>query len=411
MDDQLEDHIIKRFMIHSKKGAGAYGVVFRAVDRMTGKQVAIKKCFDIFLDKEDAEKTYREIAILKKIKHKNIVKLLDVIKSKNLKDIYLIFEYVNSDLYKVSKLKILNKYHYQFITYQILLCLKFLHSGGIIHRDLKPANILIDSDCNVKVADFGQARTLATSSGKTDMKILSGYIATRWYRAPEIVFEENFYGYGIDVWSVGCILAELILGEPLFPGTGTLDQIKLICDLLGKPKPEETRMMFTETQREILKTMRLKKRKSFRKIFKGCSKIVINFLKKTLCFNPLKRMTVEEALKHPFFLKFRNKKEEVSMEKKLEVMDTQSLDIEDIRKLVYQEIDQSKYDNKMKMKERIMKLLGYKRNVDIDKINFVKVLEHLKKNSQLKLRLQDIYKEKMYGTFPRNRSKGRKFFG
>lgn len=192
-EEKVDPHILKRFKLHSLKGVGAYGIVWRAIDRVTDKQVAIKKCYDIFLSQEDTCRMYREIILLHIIEHKNVVKMIDVIPALNEKDIYLIFEYVSADLHQVIQLDILGEPHFQFIIYQILCCLKYLHSGKVIHRDLKPSNILIDSDCNIKVADFGQARSMRTqgSTEDTELSKMSGYIATRWYRAPEIVFEDN----------------------------------------------------------------------------------------------------------------------------------------------------------------------------------------------------------------------------
>jgi mitogen-activated protein kinase 15 len=192
--------------------------------------------FDAFHNSTDAQRTYREVIFLNQLKgHDSIVKLLTVIEAKNPNDIYLVFEFMETDLHAVVRGNILEDIHKQFIIYQVLKGLKYIHSASIIHRDLKPANILLNSDCTLKIADFGLARLL-TSSEDEAAQILTEYIATRWYRAPEIVLGSQKYTRAIDVWSVGCIMAEMIMGKPLFPGKSTINQIEMIIDLVGKLK-------------------------------------------------------------------------------------------------------------------------------------------------------------------------------
>lgn len=182
--EEIESHILKRYELLNKQGKGAYGVVFKALDKRTQEIVALKKNFDAFQNSTDSQRTYREIMLLQELNgHENIVRLLNVIKAENDRDIYLVFEYMETDLHTVIRAKILEPIHKKFIIYQLLKSLKFIHSAGIIHRDLKPSNILINSDVNIKVCDFGLARCVGT--GK-DIQ-MTDYVATRWYRAPEIL--------------------------------------------------------------------------------------------------------------------------------------------------------------------------------------------------------------------------------
>jgi len=167
--------------------------------------------------------------------HQNIIRLLNIIKAENNKDIYLIFDFMDTDLHAVIRAKILEDIHKKFIIYQvailrqysnefkILKALKFMHSGQLIHRDLKPNNILLDSECHVKLADFGLARSVAFNEEEGVEPVLTEYVATRWYRAPEILLGSKKYTKAIDMWSIGCILGELIVGKAIFPGTSTLN--------------------------------------------------------------------------------------------------------------------------------------------------------------------------------------------
>lgn len=149
--------------------------------------------------------------------HPNIIRLQNVIKAENNKDLYLVFDFMETDLHVVIRGGILEEIHQRYIIYQLLKSLKYVHSAEIIHRDLKPSNILLDAECNVKVADFGLARSLITDQ-PDEGAILTEYVATRWYRAPEILLGSTKYSKAVDMWSVGCILGEMINGKAIFPG-------------------------------------------------------------------------------------------------------------------------------------------------------------------------------------------------
>ena len=196
--------------------------------------------------------------------HDNIIRLLNVIRAENDLDLYLIFDYMEADLFNVIRAKILEEIHKKFIIYQTLKALKFIHSADIIHRDLKPSNIFINSDCHVKLGDFGLARTL--NSRKTGM--ITDYVATRWYRAPEMLLGSTNYGKPIDMWSVGCILFELVVGVPLLPGKSTKDMICMVFEVTGFPDREEFERVtneceITKIEYDDLKNEKIKKKKSF----------------------------------------------------------------------------------------------------------------------------------------------------
>ena len=195
--DNIESHIYKKFEILQKLGKGAYGIVWKAVNKKTSKTVALKKVFEAFHNRTDAQRTFREVIILKQLDYKHIIKLLSVIKANNNRDLYLEFEYMETDLHRVIKANILKDVHKPYIIYQLLCGLKYIHSGNIIHRDLKPSNLLIDSNCFIKIADFGLARSMGSDPGESNQ--MTEYVATRWYRAPEIILGSKRYTRAVDM--------------------------------------------------------------------------------------------------------------------------------------------------------------------------------------------------------------------
>jgi len=178
---------------------------------------------------------------LQELNHDNIIKVLNVIQAENDIDIYVVFEFMETDLHSVIRINILEDIHKKYIIYQILSCLKYLHSANLLHRDLKPSNILLNSDCLIKVADFGLVRLISSGerANEQQMPVLTEYVATRWYRAPEILLGSRTYTKGVDMWSLGCILGELLVGRPIFPGTSTLNQLDKILVLTGRPSQKD----------------------------------------------------------------------------------------------------------------------------------------------------------------------------
>lgn len=181
--DQIEPHICQRFEIVKKKGSGAYGVVWKVLEKRTHKHYALKKNFDAFQNSTDAQRTYRQIMFLQKLKHPHIVQLKQVIRSHSQRDIYILFEYMDIDLYTLIRQNLLADQHKQYIIYQIGKALHYLHTVDLIHRDIKPSNVLVNEDCLSKICDFGLVRSVDEEIQELT-PILTEYIATRWYRAP-----------------------------------------------------------------------------------------------------------------------------------------------------------------------------------------------------------------------------------
>uniref|UniRef100_A0A8C9WGR8 Mitogen-activated protein kinase 15 n=1 Tax=Scleropages formosus TaxID=113540 RepID=A0A8C9WGR8_SCLFO len=314
---EVEEHISQKYEIKRRLGKGAYGIVWKAIDRTTGDVVAVKKIFDAFRNRTDAQRTFREIMFLQEFgDHANIIKLLNVIRAQNDKDIYLVFEYMETDLHAVIKKgNLLKDIHKRYIMYQILKATKFLHSGNVIHRDQKPSNILLDTDCFVKLCDFGLARSLCQMQEDPGNPTLTEYVATRWYRAPEILLGSSRYTKGVDMWSLGCILGEMLLGKPLFPGTSTINQIEKIMTVIPHPTAEDVCSIKSEYGASVIQRMMLRPQGSLENILpSSVPPDALDLLRCLLVFNPEKRLTAEQALQHPYVSKFHNPAKEPSLD-------------------------------------------------------------------------------------------------
>ena len=341
MTEEVEHHIYEKFEIIQKLGMGAYGVVWKAKKRSSGEVVALKKVFDAFHNKTDAQRTYREVMILQGLKgHSNITQLIGIIRAKNNKDIYMVFKYMKADLHAVIKSKLLKEIHFKYVIYQTLKGLKFIHSGEIIHRDLKPSNILIDESCKIQIADFGLARSISKENGLSEEPILTEYIATRWYRAPEIVLGSQKYTKAVDVWSVGCILGEMFHGKAIFPGKSTLNQVELILRLIGVPGDEDLESMDCQTAWNIIKGMNVKKFRDWDRFFNNYSQEGLHFIKCCLQFNPQKRYTIDQLLSHPYLKEFKDSEPETTLSKPilLKIDDSTKLNIKDYRDALYKDL-------------------------------------------------------------------------
>ncbi|CRH03837.1 mitogen-activated protein kinase 1, putative [Plasmodium relictum] len=303
--DEVDDNVLKKYEIIKKIGKGAYGIVFKAKCKKNNKIVAVKKIFDAFQNSTDAQRTFREIMFLYQLNgHDNIIRLMDVLKAKNDNDIYLVFDYMETDLHEVIKADLLEEIHKKYIIYQLLRALKYIHSGLLLHRDIKPSNILLNSECHIKVADFGLARSISTEVNENKIPVLTDYVATRWYRAPEILLGSTNYTEGVDMWSLGCIMGELLSGKPLFRGNSTMNQLEKIIEIIGKPNRrdiEDIKSPFAET---IISSFVDNKKKSLSDVFHKASKESLDLLQKLLQFNPSKRISAENALKHKYVEQF-----------------------------------------------------------------------------------------------------------
>lgn len=355
MNDRIENRILKKYELVRQLGRGAYGIVWLALDRLTKRRVALKKVVKAFYNQTDAQRTYREIVILDELKqHSNIVKLINVIKAENNMDIYLVFEFMKSDLNKVIRSKLLKNIHIKYIVYQMVKALLFIHSAGIVHRDLKPANILINKDCLIKIADFGMARSISNRCGG-EFRQMTEDIATRWYKAPEITLGNTNYGYSVDVWSLGCIVAELVNYQPLFMGKSAFNQIEIILNTIGKPDKADISDIGNKYTQNIINCMDIRKGRPFESYINSSDKQLIDFIRQCLMINPTKRMTVEEALQHPYLSEFNGKEKTVLMQRHVAftVSDDMKLSTDFYRRALYNHIVKRKKRERLAWRAKV----------------------------------------------------------
>lgn len=333
-----------RYEVQEVIGKGSYGVVGSAIDTHTGERVAIKKINDVFEHVSDATRILREIKLLRLLRHPDIVEIKHIMlppSRREFKDIYVVFELMESDLHQVIKANDdLTPEHYQFFLYQLLRGLKYIHTANVFHRDLKPKNILANADCKLKICDFGLARV--SFNDAPSAIFWTDYVATRWYRAPELCGSFfSKYTPAIDIWSIGCIFAEMLSGKPLFPGKNVVHQLDLMTDLLGTPPPESIARIRNEKARRYLSSMRRKQPVPFTHKFPHADPLALHLLERLLAFDPKDRPTAEEALADPYFHGLANVDREPSTQpiSKLEFeFERRKLAKDDVRELIYREI-------------------------------------------------------------------------
>jgi protein kinase len=283
---------MNRYRIVKAVGDGAYGSVLKAVNKKSGEIVAIKRMKKKFYSWEECIKL-REVRSLKKLKHKNIVRLREVIREND--ELFFVFEYLEKNVYEMTqeRKKFLSEDSIRSILYQVLNGLAFMHRNGFFHRDMKPENLLMTGEV-VKLADFGLAREIRSRPPYTD------YVSTRWYRAPEVLLRAVDYNSPIDLWAVGAIMAELYTFRPLFPGSSEPDEIFKICSVLGTP-----------TSRTWPEGIKLANAMNFRfprfvrtplsQLIPNAGPEALQLMTALMNYDPKKRPTAAQALQYPYF--------------------------------------------------------------------------------------------------------------
>ncbi|CAF1503477.1 unnamed protein product [Adineta steineri] len=351
MTDGVDTHILRYYEIHKRLGKGAYGIVWKATDKRTKEVVALKKIFDAFRNQTDAQRTYREIVFLREFgEHPNVIRLQNVLRADNDKDIYLVFEFMEADLHNViRKGNILKDTHKRYVMYQLLKAMKYLHSANVIHRDMKPSNVLINQQCRVKICDFGLARSLNYIFEDPQHPALTEYVATRWYRAPEILLASSKYTKGVDMWSIGCILGEVLLGKPLFQGTSTFNQLERILHHIPTPSHSDIASIASHYGPSVLERASTGQKKSLDNLLPNAGEEALDLLRRLLHFNPDKRITAEEGVRHPYVISFHNSNDEMTKGYDVvpQLSDDIQLSVDEYRKKLYELIQLRKVSAKI----------------------------------------------------------------
>ncbi|KAI1925870.1 negative regulator of the PHO system [Ophidiomyces ophidiicola] len=278
-----------------KLGEGTYATVFKGRNRQTGEMVALK---EIHLDSEEGTPStaIREISLMKELKHENIVSLYDVIHTEN--KLMLVFEYMDRDLKKYMDIRgDRGQLDYATIVsfmQQLLRGIAFCHENRVLHRDLKPQNLLINNKGHLKLADFGLARAFGIP-----VNTFSNEVVTLWYRAPDVLLGSRTYNTSIDIWSAGCIMAEMYTGRPLFPGTTNEDQLQKIFRLMGTPS--ERSWPGISQFPEYKPTFHVYATQDLRLILPQIDRLGLDLLNRMLQLRPEMRISAAEALRHPWF--------------------------------------------------------------------------------------------------------------
>ncbi|CAL1699833.1 unnamed protein product [Somion occarium] len=305
MDERLQNFVVgSNYQVLDVIGEGAYGIVCSAVHVPSGRKVAIKRITP-FDHSMFSLRTLREIRLLRHFHHENIISILDILRPPSLddfKEVYLVQELMETDLHRVIRTQVLSDDHCQYFIYQTLRALKALHSADVLHRDLKPSNLLLNANCDLKLCDFGLARSAQPppNVANDSNTFMTEYVATRWYRAPEVMLTFKEYTRAIDIWSVGCVLAEMLSGNPLFPGRDYHHQLSLILDVLGTPSLDDFYAITSQRSREYIRALPFRKKKPFSSLFPGANPLALDLMEKCLTFSPKRRIDVNEALRHPY---------------------------------------------------------------------------------------------------------------
>lgn len=349
--DEITAHMRKfdkdaRYKLLRVIGSGSYGIVMEATDTKTGLKVAVKRVSsEIFHDSLLARRILREIKLLAHFDHENIIGLQNILvpHGEDFDMIYIIMDVMETDLKAVVKSgQEITESHVQYFVYQILRGLDCIHKADVIHRDLTPSNLLLNTNCDLRICDFGLAR----EESKNEQLELTDYVVMRWYRAPELVMEHKHYTSAVDVWACGCIMGEMFhRSKPVFPGKDRIHQLDVILEIVGTPSDEDISKVGSSAAQKYIRRKPKHKGVDFSTYFftpqgKPLSAECIDLLRRMLEFCPSKRITVHEALNHPYLAELHDPDDEAECQpSKFSFYDGELNDIAQVRRLIFHNIE------------------------------------------------------------------------
>ncbi|KAG5192323.1 kinase-like domain-containing protein [Tribonema minus] len=335
-------------------GDGSYGFVCSADDAVENRQVAIKKIGDVFNDLVDAKRILREIKLLRHFDgHENIINITDIMclppNTTDFKDVYIVTNLMESDMDRIiSSGQPLSDQHFQYFLYQVLRGLKFIHSANVLHRDMKPSNLLVNANCDLAICDFGLARGVELEYEDE----LTEYVVTRWYRAPELLCDSSHYGKTVDMWSVGCIFAEMLCRHAFFQGHNPTHQLETIVSVMGMPTEDELSFVTHPAARKAILSRGGSTPKPLESYFPAdTNPLAIDLLRRMLSFHPEHRITVEEALEHAYLSELHGQMEEPSCDRSFDfeyerVFGSGDIPREELQKMMFDDMMQFAPDSR-----------------------------------------------------------------
>lgn len=270
-------------------------------------------------------------------------------------ELYICMDLMETDLHKIIQSKqSLDLRHVARFMFQLFRGLEYLHANGVLHRDLKPANLLVNSKCELKISDFGLARVEPDDIKKKAM--MTHHVVTRWYRPPELMLSpQDPYTAAVDMWSAGCIMIELLIRAPLFPGSDFLDQLARIFHVIGKPTPDEIAKLHNAQARKFINSLPNRKKTPFAELFPDMDKSAADLLDNLLQYDPTRRISASQALQHPFFYEYFGlelPQHPLIPPVKLELpFETQEMSLTELKYMIRDEINSFRQDRDSKMLE------------------------------------------------------------
>ncbi|KAI8579727.1 hypothetical protein K450DRAFT_241224 [Umbelopsis ramanniana AG] len=295
-DTEKSKNVMEGYVKMDKIGEGTYGIVYKAKHKASNKIVALKKIRLNSHDEGVPATAIREVSLLKELKHENVIRLLDIIHNDTM--LYLVFDFLDVDLRKymdAAGKEGMTKIHIQSFMHQLVCGLSYCHSHRILHRDLKPQNLLIDKTGKLTIADLGLSRAFGIP-----MRTYTHEVITLWYRSPEILLGSKHYSTSVDMWSVGCIFAEMVTLRPLFPGDSQIDQLFRIFRVLGTPTEDHWKGVTTLP--DYSPTFPQWKGEELTNIEEYLGPNGTKLWKSLLAYDPAHRISAKACMEHPYFL-------------------------------------------------------------------------------------------------------------